>query len=289
MKFIATGILPCTRKYSNIALAQTLGHEHCNIASNDDKSDTYLPVSDQEVFKRVPDLNSKTFKDHMLIPQLGWRALFSNEMIKYKTGSALLYKEYVQGSTAAHHYPMSIIPRKFSARIPGDIYVSAYALDNFNYHLVDGKLVRMSIAPSVNAQGQVPLLHSIYGDITIVIIFSGQPPHSDSAAAMSWKRAIEDDHNVLMTLYNPHSIGLKWIHNRYVNAVAAGIVESTKFVSVNSRLTVDTTIDLHQYRKELPSVLVVDKAGYIRWHAIGTVTKESLALLKYCLEKLSYE
>ena len=48
-------------------------------------------------------------------------------------------------------------------------------------------------------------------------------------------------------------------------------------------------LDFHMYNKSLPSILLVDKRGYIRWHAVGIPTEESGKTMVELLEKLRRE
>jgi hypothetical protein len=51
----------------------------------------------------------------------------------------------------------------------------------------------------------------------------------------------------------------------------------------------DLVLDFHLYNRSLPSVLFIDKAGYVRWHAVGLPTEESVATMLPLLRKLARE
>jgi hypothetical protein len=51
----------------------------------------------------------------------------------------------------------------------------------------------------------------------------------------------------------------------------------------------EIVLDFHAYNKSLPSVLFIDKLGYIRWHAVGLPTEESAELATLLLNKLVRE
>ena len=46
---------------------------------------------------------------------------------------------------------------------------------------------------------------------------------------------------------------------------------------------------LHLYNGDLPTCLLIDKKGYIRWHAIGLPNEESIDVFKKVYRKLKHE
>ena len=61
--------------------------------------------------------------------------------------------------------------------------------------------------------------------------------------------------------------------------------EKNTFV-YRGKLTKELVLSLHLYDKSLPSVLLVDERGYIRWHAVGLPSEESLHALQLVANQL---
>lgn len=51
----------------------------------------------------------------------------------------------------------------------------------------------------------------------------------------------------------------------------------------------DLVADLHLYNPELPTCLLIDKLGYIRWHAVGWPTEKALGVLQPVVRSLATE
>jgi hypothetical protein len=51
----------------------------------------------------------------------------------------------------------------------------------------------------------------------------------------------------------------------------------------------DLVTTLHLYNPELPTVLLIDKRGYIRWHAVGWPTEKALGTLTPIVRQLATE
>ena len=47
------------------------------------------------------------------------------------------------------------------------------------------------------------------------------------------------------------------------------------------KVTTELAAIFHLYDKTLPSILLVDSRGYVRWHAVGLPTEASLNALKF--------
>ncbi|UKK01433.2 hypothetical protein MACK_002247 [Theileria orientalis] len=94
---------------------------------------------------------------------------------------------------------------------------------------------------------------------------------------------------ISVVLNSPCNRLLFWAYNRYLETLARTIVEENKFMSITRKLNTESIIGLHQYRKQLPSVILVDRNGYIRWHAIGYPTFEAVTILNDSISKLLNE
>ena len=51
----------------------------------------------------------------------------------------------------------------------------------------------------------------------------------------------------------------------------------------------NVTFTFHSYDKSLPSVLLVDGRGYVRWHAVGLPSEEAADLARAALKRLAKE
>ncbi|EKX72584.1 hypothetical protein BEWA_050520 [Theileria equi strain WA] len=237
----------------------------------------------------VPVIDKSSFKNYLIVPQLGIKSLFSSQEVKLCENSPIPYKEYVPGTVHAHHYPLFLLPTEYSARISSDIYAASYTEDSRNYKFEGDRRLPLSIGNCAIPHPPQPLLYAILGRPTLLLLFSGNPPNSDATTALLWKNRLEHDINTVAVLNSPSGKLLSFAHKRYLNTLASTIVDKCLFMSIVKSLSVQSTVNMHQYRKELPSLLLIDKSGYIRWHAIGKPTRESSFILNESIKQVLKE
>ncbi|BAM41378.1 conserved hypothetical protein [Theileria orientalis strain Shintoku] len=275
----------------------------------------------------VPVVDIGTFKNYLMVPPLGLRRFFSSELVKIDENKEILYKQYVPGSLVAHNYPLTVLPVRHSRRIHPDIFVKTFVEDDRNYKVTaDNRKIRLSLSPGLKIHDSYPLLHKVCGSPSLLFIFSGDLPNCQYNSVQKWlsyphsttnrikisvvrsSAAIQHllatnmptstNTNVyrptnsaghLNVLNSPCSRLLSWAYGRYLETLARTIVEESRFMSVTRRLSTESIVALHQYRKQLPSVILVDRNGYIRWHAVGYPTLEAVTILNDSVAKVLNE
>eukprot|EP00371_Babesia_bovis_P001975 XP_001610622.1 hypothetical protein [Babesia bovis T2Bo] len=236
----------------------------------------------------IPQIDTSSFAEYIEIPRGGPISHLINRPIRIGNGM-IPFKRYVEGSPNAHHYPLGLLPRKFSYKLAGDIIVTSYALDDRDYRMEGSRRVMLSALPTLKRTNCEVLLQKLYGKVTVLIIFSGDIPYSDYKSGLEWHRALDFVDRTHFLLNYPCPVGMSYFHKRYVASIASSLVDRVTFSCLTSKLSFEDTIGLHQYRRQFTSVLLLDKFGYIRWHAAGRPTRESTFLLKESYERLVKE
>uniref|UniRef100_A0A3B0NBV3 Uncharacterized protein n=1 Tax=Theileria annulata TaxID=5874 RepID=A0A3B0NBV3_THEAN len=288
--------------------------QNCDIDSYKlDKNNNSQPVPLEET------IDIETFKDYLLIPPIGIKSYFSSRPEKFHFGTHILFKEYVPGSLLAHNYPLKTLPLNYSRRINPDIYVNTYSADERNFALVGGQRIRLSLNPGLKVQNSYPLLHKVSGNTTLLFTFSGDLPNSQYKSIQSWFTqlnlnnknvkiitvfyySLTINYNLLIIisvvtslhvfkttqlLNSRQNVLMSRVYKRYLETVARIIVEESTFMSVVGKLNSESVISLHQYRPQLPSVVLIDSKGYIRWHCVGLPTYEAIAILLNSIQDLT--
>ncbi|CDR97627.1 hypothetical protein, conserved [Babesia bigemina] len=237
----------------------------------------------------VPHIDTNSFKNYIEIPNSGIRGLLSASTAKILTNSPIPFKEYVEGSQNAHHYPLSVLPRKLSAKLGGDVMVTTYDVHEKDYSLADGRRVMLSVIPTLKSQPSEVLLQKLQGKNTLLVVFSGDPPYADANNALEWHSAADFDVHKHLILNYACPVGMSHFYKRYVTTLASSLVNRCNFSCVMRKLSAEETIAFHQYRRSFTSVLLLDRYGYIRWHAVGKPTLEARYLLKEAYDQLRSE
>jgi len=186
---------------------------------------------------------------------------------------------YKKGMKAAYHWSRSLIPRSVAARCPGDLRVEP-----------------------VDADRSVLLFDQLVDRTTVLFGFSGYDLSGLSTGVKAWKRELA---NVLETknvqVLNVHFCE-GWLSRR-THPLTRQILRtfSSRDPSLESESTQDKmyiyrgkwkrdiVLDFHLYNKSLPCILIIDKRGYIRWHAVGLPTEETVDIVSTLLPKLRNE
>ncbi|KAK1441876.1 hypothetical protein BgAZ_502080 [Babesia gibsoni] len=242
-----------------------------------------------DVIDSVPHIDKNSFENYIEVPRQRFMGILEDESLKLFHNDLIPFKRYIPGTQSAHHYPLDILPRKLSMKLSGDIFVTTYSIHEKDYKVENGRRIRLSAIPTLKTTPNEVLLQKLYGRNVILIVFSGDLPHSDASGALEWKEAIDLDCDTHILLNSPAPIGASYFHKKYINSLATALVEKNDFSCILRKLTAEETIAFHQYRKQFASVLLLDKFGYIRWHAAGKPTREARYLLKEAYEKLLNE
>ncbi|GFE53903.1 hypothetical protein BaOVIS_013070 [Babesia ovis] len=254
-----------------------------------DPADSFERELHLDVLRSAPQIDTSSFKDYIEIPQTGVKGFLSSSTARICSNGVIPFKQYTEGSPNAHHYPLSLLPRKFSAKLGGDILVTSFALHEKDYRMEGKRRVMLSALPTLKTHPCEVLLQKLYGRISVLVVFSGDPPYADAKAGLEWKRGLdfEVDSHLLLNYACP--VGMSYFHNRYVKTMASSLVEHTGFSCTARKLSDQETISFHQYRRQFSSILLLDRFGYIRWHAVGRPTREARYLLKEAHEQLLTE
>lgn len=186
--------------------------------------------------------------------------------------SALDLVKYQRGMKAAYHYPRVLVPRTIAARCPGNMRVDP-----------------------VESDRSILLLDQLMDRTSVVFCFSGYDLSGLNTGVRAWKDVLKAS-----TVQHLHMhMCQDWLSRR-THPLTRQILRSfrsedleperrDKVLVYRSKMSREIVLDFHAYNKSLPSVLFIDKLGYIRWHAVGLPTEDSAALATLLLNKLVRE
>ena len=176
-----------------------------------------------------------------------------------------------RGMKGAYHWPRMLIPRSVAARCREDLRVDP-----------------------IDADRSVLLLDQVLDKTSIVLCFSGYDLSGLNTGVKAWKRAVGEMKDVQVL---PIHFCQGWLSRR-THPLTRQILRTFRVEDAEKqdRMFVyrgkwhrDLVLDFHLYNKSLPSVLFMDKKGYVRWHAVGLPTDESVATMLPLLQKLVRE
>ena len=186
--------------------------------------------------------------------------------------SSLDLVKYQKGMKAAYHYPRTLVPRTVAARCPGNMRVDP-----------------------VESDRSVLLLDQLMDRTTVVFCFSGYDLSGLNTGVRAWKEVLEGSNAQQLFIHMCQD----WLSRRthpltrqILRSFRSEDLEPTrrdKVLVYRGKMSRDIVLDFHAYNKSLPSVLFIDKLGYIRWHAVGLPTEESAELATLLLNKLVRE
>ena len=186
---------------------------------------------------------------------------------------------YKKGMKAAYHWSRSLIPRSVAARCPGDLRVDP-----------------------VDADRSVLLIDQLMDRTTVLLGFSGYDLSGLSTGVKAWKREL----NEMLSCTDVQVLNVHfcegWLSRR-THPLTRQILRtfSSRDPSIENESTPDKmfiyrgkwkrdiVLDFHLYNKSLPCILLIDKRGYIRWHAVGLPTEETVGLVRTLYPKLRSE
>lgn len=189
---------------------------------------------------------------------------------------------YRKGQTAAYNYPRILVPRELAHRFPMDMYVGpVFATSDPNQRL------RMR---------DVTLFPRLQGKNTLLLIFSGQPL---SGLWTGLRRWLESAGNEFLERPGTQMFKLHceegWLNRRTHQLTKFQLRRQvdedelwTTFV-YSGKWKWEYVHALHLYDKQLPVVLLLDSLGYVRWHAVGLPSEDSVEVFKQVSRKLALE
>lgn len=178
---------------------------------------------------------------------------------------SLCLAPHVKGQVLAYNWPNRPIPVSVAARVPSDLRID----------------------PTEWGSKSVLLLDKLLGHkYTLLFAFSGESLSTPASGLRQWLTATQQ------LLPNPlrymqihfHS---SWISRRthILTKMLLKHDEKNTFI-YRGKLTRDLVLSLHLYDKSLPTVLLVDERGYVRWHAVGLPSEPSLQALQVVANQL---
>jgi hypothetical protein len=204
-------------------------------------------------------------------------AHWSAEIAPYYNGAVAL-APYTKGQTAAYHYPRDLVPRNYAYRVPLDMYVDP--------------VFGTSHPDLVLRMKSHTLFHKLQGKATILVTFSGQPLSGLTTGVQQWLEAcakeIKDLPNVQIAKIH---FGEGWFNRRlhYLTKfhLRRQVPDSELFTTYvyRGKWKQEYVRALHLYDQSLPSFLLVDRLGYIRWHAVGLPSDDAKEVLMKVLRK----
>jgi len=189
---------------------------------------------------------------------------------------------YKKGQTAAYHYPRILVPRELAHRFPLDMYV-------------DPIFATSDPAQRLRMRGST-LFPRLQGKTTLLLIFSGQPLSGLWTGLRRWLDAAGHDFLKLpgTQMFKLHCE--EGFFNRRTHLLTKfqlrRQVDDTDLWSTfvyRGKWKWEYVHALHLYDKNLPVVLLLDQLGYIRWHAVGLPSEDSVGLFKTLSHHLAQE
>jgi hypothetical protein len=179
---------------------------------------------------------------------------------------------YQKGTKAAFHWSKVLIPRTVAARCREDLRVDP-----------------------IDADRSVLLLDLLLDKTTVIFCFSGNEFSGLNTGVKAWKKVLGSDQAQVLSIHMCEG----WLSRR-THPLTRQILRSFKGEDIEpsrtdkvyiyrGKMNKDIVLDFHVYNKSLPSILLVDKRGYIRWHAVGLPTEESAITANNLLKKLIRE
>lgn len=208
-------------------------------------------------------------------------AHWSGEVVPYY-GGAIALAPYTKGQTAAYHYPSDLVPRNYAYRVPLDMYVDP--------------VFQTSDAAQVLRMKSHTLFHKLQGKTTILVTFSGQPLSGLTTGVQQWLQACAKETQQLPNtqIAKVHA-SEGWFNRRthYLTKfhLRRQVPEAELFSTYvyRGKWKQEYVRTLHLYDQNLPSFLLVDCLGYIRWHAVGLPDEDATETLLKVFRKLAKE
>lgn len=207
----------------------------------------------------------------------------------WHTGATAVYYDgkiplapYKKGQTAAYNYPEKLVAREFANRIPLDMYVDP---------------VYQTSDPTQKARAQPhTLFPRVQGKTTLLFVFSAQPLSGLFTGIKRWLDQVGEE---FLSLKDTQVLKLHaeegWLNRRTHQLtkfhLRRQVEEDEMFTTFvyRGKWKWEYVRSLHMYDKELPVVLLIDKQGYVRWHAVGMPTDDATDVFRSQSRRLSFE
>lgn len=189
---------------------------------------------------------------------------------------------YQKGQTAAYNYSQVLVPREYAYRIPLDMYVDPV------FQTGDAEQRARAKAHT--------LWPRVHGKTTLLLTFSGQPLSGLFTGLKQWLDLVGEE---FLARKNTQLLKLHceegWLNRRtsvltkfHLRRQVQDDELFTTFV-YRGKWKWELVRALHLYDKHLPSLLLVDSLGYVRWHAVGLPSDEATAVFRSLSKRLATE
>ena len=189
--------------------------------------------------------------------------LFSKRTGLVPTYPNLTIEPYRKGQIAAYHYPSTILPVGVSRRIPAD----------FRVDLPDWKAK------------PVLLLDVLLGQPRVIFTFSGEGYSTPYSGVRMWKKII--DRGLSHHEIHFHSSWLSRKTSVLTKLLFKEEDTPNRIFIYTGKWSDELSLNFHVYNRQLPSILLVDSRGYIRWHAVGLPTDKAVEVFSEVVKSLS--
>lgn len=203
-----------------------------------------------------------------------------NQAVYY--GGQLPLAPYQKGQVAAYNYPEVLVPRDMAFRFPQEMYVDpvfATSDPELRFHMKSRTLFTY-----------------LQGKTTLMMIFSGQPLSGLFTGVRHWLNEVGQEFGAL-----PQTQVFK-LHcdESWLSRSSSGLTKFQLRRQVEPEELFSTFVykgkwrweyvqALHLYDKQLPTVLLLDRLGYVRWHAVGLPTSEATETFRALARRLARE
>ncbi|KAL8441286.1 hypothetical protein Emed_007582 [Eimeria media] len=116
----------------------------------------------------------------------------------------IVYKRYVDGMTAAHHYPSRLLPASEATQIPPLMCVTPFDIEEapLRNQNLGFKGTGLFKAPS-GMQPTTTLVERLHGRVSLLFLFDVGGQHSQLSDVAAWLRHLEQHESFISSVYGP--------------------------------------------------------------------------------------
>ncbi|KAL8440469.1 hypothetical protein Efla_005611 [Eimeria flavescens] len=124
--------------------------------------------------------------------------------LKGTASAPIVYKRFVDGMTAAHHYPSRLLPAGEAAKIPPHFRVTPFDLEDASLlsQALGFRGTELFKAPS-GMQPATALVERLYGRVSLLFLFDIGGQHSQLPEVAAWLRLLEQHDSFVKSVYGP--------------------------------------------------------------------------------------
>ncbi|KAL8443244.1 hypothetical protein Emag_006031 [Eimeria magna] len=123
---------------------------------------------------------------------------------KGTVAAPIVYKRYVDGMTAAHHYPSRLLPASEATQIPPLMCVTPFDIEEapLRNQSLGFKGTDLFKAPS-GMQPTTTLVERLHGRVSLLFLFDVGGQHSQLSDVAAWLRHLEQHNSFISSVYGP--------------------------------------------------------------------------------------